>query len=862
MSDYTSNSGFEKPVPGTQAGTWGGTVNTNMDLVDEAINGIVTITLTAAGTSGSPNTMQITDGATSPARHAFIEVDDDAFGTDQDVYLQLTETAGTVNAERICWIKNSMSSGNDLYLFQGNHDVGREYVVPQGQTCLVRFTGGGSVTNCYVYNVLENTYVEGTFTAVGNITGLNLSGTNTGDNPGVTEVDTSGALSGGPITGTGTITHLNTDGYKHIPSGGTPGQFVENTAAGSGSWVTLTVAKISDYQIPAMYDDSGTPTLQAGITAAEYRTAIGAGTSDTTGTVTSVTGGSGLTGSVTTSGSLAVGPGQGIVVNADDVALDYAGANNFIRVATDLEGSAISISDTIIYSDATDGNIKKGLISDLPGIGSAGTVTSVTAGNGMDFTEITGTGSVTMGTPGSITDTSTNSTTATSHTHAVSHTGTGDFVMATSPVLAGTPTAPTQTVGNNSTRIATTAFVNAEIANDAPLKDGTGATGTWGIDITGNASTAGSATSATSATTAVTVTGASQTAITSVGTLASLTTSGLITGDSSVKLKEIASALGDTAAYGQIWVKTATPNQLWFTNDAGADIRLDVASGGTVTSVTGGNGLSGTVTTSGNIDVDYSGSDNIIMATSDDGANLSTSDWLLYSDATDNGVHRCNVSDLPFTNNAGDITSVTVDAGNGLLGGGTDSSGSAIIPDIYMGTPSTLTDSTTNAVTASSHTHEVTFPVPTLIGIGSAPADSTMYPMLSGSTSGQVAPKSDTGLVFNSTTNALTVSGTVNGAVLNATSARHMKNEVSRIINTHNLRAISQQGIIYTLKDDTTGKIQMGYYADEISPYFPEIVSYGKDGVPSGMDYSRLVVPLIEKVIELEDRMEEMIHGN
>lgn len=38
-----------------------------------------------------------------------------------------------------------------------------------------------------------------------------------------------------------------------------------------------------------------------------------------------------------------------------------------------------------------------------------------------------------------------------------------------SPAFTGTPTAPTQAVGDNTTRIATTAFVNAEIANDAVL---------------------------------------------------------------------------------------------------------------------------------------------------------------------------------------------------------------------------------------------------------------------------------------------------------------------------------------------------------------------------------------------------------
>ncbi|MDA9016702.1 hypothetical protein N9H63_01825, partial [bacterium] len=56
-----------------------------------------------------------------------------------------------------------------------------------------------------------------------------------------------------------------------------------------------------------------------------------------------VTAGSGLAngGSVSLGGSvtLNVGAGTGIVVNANDVALDYAGTNNFIDSATNLEGT-------------------------------------------------------------------------------------------------------------------------------------------------------------------------------------------------------------------------------------------------------------------------------------------------------------------------------------------------------------------------------------------------------------------------------------------------------------------------------------------------------------------------------------------
>ena len=47
-----------------------------------------------------------------------------------------------------------------------------------------------------------------------------------------------------------------------------------------------------------------------------------------------------------------------------------------------------------------------------------------------------------------------------------------------------------------------------------------------------------------------------------------------LTVEGAITLKEQASADTDTAAYGQLWTKTATPNELYFTNDAGNDIQL------------------------------------------------------------------------------------------------------------------------------------------------------------------------------------------------------------------------------------------------------------------------------------------------
>jgi len=58
-----------------------------------------------------------------------------------------------------------------------------------------------------------------------------------------------------------------------------------------------------------------------------------------------------------------------------------------------------------------------------------------------------------------------------------------------SPALTGTPTVPTAATNTNTTQVASTAFVVAQIAEDAPTKTGTGASGTWSISISGNAAT-------------------------------------------------------------------------------------------------------------------------------------------------------------------------------------------------------------------------------------------------------------------------------------------------------------------------------------------------------------------------------------
>ena len=90
---------------------------------------------------------------------------------------------------------------------------------------------------------------------------------------------------------------------------------------------------------------------------------------------------------------------------------------------------------------------------------------------------------------------------------------------------------------------------------------------------------------------------ASQTNVLKLDSNKKATFAGNVVTDGSVQLKEKAAAVADTAAYGQLWVKTATPNQLYFTTDAGDDIQLTSGTAtafvGDITGVTAGDGLTG-----------------------------------------------------------------------------------------------------------------------------------------------------------------------------------------------------------------------------------------------------------------------------
>jgi hypothetical protein len=153
-STYTLNNGIELIGTGEQSGTWGDTTNTNLGLLDAALDGQVTITLGAAGSSGSPNSLPITDGTASNGRNRMVVFADGA-DLGATAYVQLTPN----DAEKIIYIRNSLSGSRSVILFQGTYNASNDYEVPAGTTAIVYFDGAGA--GAVAANVFNNAYFDG-----------------------------------------------------------------------------------------------------------------------------------------------------------------------------------------------------------------------------------------------------------------------------------------------------------------------------------------------------------------------------------------------------------------------------------------------------------------------------------------------------------------------------------------------------------------------------------------------------------------------------------------------------------------------------------------------------------------------------
>lgn len=481
-------------------------------------------------------------------------------------------------------------------------------------------------------------------------------------------------------------------------------------------------------------------------------TAVSLGGSITVGDITAVTAGDGLTGGGSSgSVTLNVGAGTGITVAADTVgldttntrnvdhasvsisagtglsgggtiaanrtiSLDYAGVDNFIDSATNLEGTAIATADTIIYHDATDNNVKKGLVSDLPFSNNSGTVTSV-AISGTDGIDVDSGSPIT--TSGTITLGLSNVPNAALANSSVTVGSTAISLGGTSTTLAGL------------TSVTSTSFVGALTGNASTAsKWSSSRTLTLGTDLSGNVSFDGSANFTLNASIVAGAVGSTELASNAVTTAkitdanvtnaklanstitfnaptgtdpvvslggtfnftssdSSVTISGNSTTDT-IDLKvgnsvntyvtggtfttgTLSLGLNDGSSAQDIsGIWTNIPNTA-LTNSSITINGTSVALGGTIsvgdiTAVTAGTGLSGGGTSGAvTVSLDYAGTDNFVKsATNSAGTAINTDDFIVYSDGATGNVHYGYVNDLPFSNNSGTVTSVAISGTDGI----------------------------------------------------------------------------------------------------------------------------------------------------------------------------------------------------
>jgi hypothetical protein len=169
MSSTYSNLGIELIGPGEQAGTWGGTTNNNLQyIIDNAIVGYVKVTLTSAGSSGSPNTLNVAQGPSavtaSDGQKRIIEVYS-ASDLGGDVYLQITPA--TFNG--YYFIRNSLASSRSLRIFQGTYSVGNTVLLANGYDAVIRCESA-TATVSFVLNNIQGTSFSGNAATATNAT--------------------------------------------------------------------------------------------------------------------------------------------------------------------------------------------------------------------------------------------------------------------------------------------------------------------------------------------------------------------------------------------------------------------------------------------------------------------------------------------------------------------------------------------------------------------------------------------------------------------------------------------------------------------------------------------------------------------
>ena len=146
-STYTANSGIEKIGSGEQAGAWGTTTNNNFDILDRAINGVLSLAI-----SGTTTTITTSDGTLSQGGHKVLSFTG-ALGADNTVTIDPNDQDKVYIVHNATTDSGSSGPYNVIIRQQtaGSPNAALDVTVPNGSFKIVHCDGGG--TNAVVKDV-------------------------------------------------------------------------------------------------------------------------------------------------------------------------------------------------------------------------------------------------------------------------------------------------------------------------------------------------------------------------------------------------------------------------------------------------------------------------------------------------------------------------------------------------------------------------------------------------------------------------------------------------------------------------------------------------------------------------------------
>lgn len=155
-STYTANGGIEKIATGEQSGSWGGTTNTNFDIIDRITNGVGSIAL-----SGTSSNLQTSDGALSDGQYKALVLGGSPSGTH-------TITVLPNDAQKIYFVQNN--TAQSVIFNQGS---GANVTVAAGQNDIIYCDGAGA--SAAVVSLLNS--LEGYLASANNLSDLDSAAT-------------------------------------------------------------------------------------------------------------------------------------------------------------------------------------------------------------------------------------------------------------------------------------------------------------------------------------------------------------------------------------------------------------------------------------------------------------------------------------------------------------------------------------------------------------------------------------------------------------------------------------------------------------------------------------------------------------